>query len=184
MKLMLSDQEREFLDRCKEVGILTDIRGHRLPSEEGVIDFPCPDCDQALDIFEHIVKICRGNGHQPRIHSLRLNGGGGILIDPQVKIPGGEIRGKILMEDLEGTVEMKGILMVVLSPHFPCGVAHKHHLTPREIFEGLVRAKNRIKDTDKRFKVACFVQVDWGNGKKRTYHFSRDRWLANQHLLP
>ena len=170
-----------FLEKFREARVLEDVNGNRLNTSNGVILVTCADGDQLGDIFT------LQRGMTPRIHTLALNGGGLILpsLSPANTTIGTSQTGQLVrlgdvyMEQISSAQELKGINLVALHVHFPCGIARLHSIGPCRLMELLVEAKTRIKtEMPDDMKVAAYLHVAWPDGRKRTYFVSREKWAA------
>lgn len=177
----LSEPERKLVEEMRGFGVLADADGHRLDQREGIIMVTCADGDQMPDIFRFQAKLSEGQRTDPRIHTLSLNGGA-LLLPEDTKLivrRGRRFREDVvLMEHIRVARNLKQIDTIALYAHAPCGMARLMHLSFEDVIATLIAAKARIKGDNHGAKVACFCHVDRGNGRKRTYFVSRDRWDA------
>lgn len=177
----LDQKEVHFFEELREAGVLEDVNGNRLDTSNGVILVTCADGDQLGDIFK------LQSGMTPRIHTLAFNGGG-LLIPHRSPAnmsfgmsPTGAVicLGDIYMSQIFAAQELKGINVVALHVHFPCGIARLHSIGPCRLMELLVEAKTRIKtEMPDGMKVAAYLHVAWPDGRKRTYFVSRRKLAA------
>jgi hypothetical protein len=195
----LTGQNRELAELMKsdEYRILEPIEGHKIDQRPGVVLVFCGDGDQSQDIFEQQVKIVKGQIDDPRIHLVALNAGPLLLVKNSPlhsRLPQDQV---VLLNCAEGLL-LKKMKVVVLLGH-TCGKAMqvaKYSL--ERIFDEFVEAHDRIKsdifswietvrqDHSPEFdnveiKSVCtpmFFHVDWGGGKKKTYYFNRQNYLA------
>jgi len=175
----LDQNEVHFFEELREAGVLEDVNGNCLDTSKGVILVTCADGSHFGDIFK------RQSEMTPLIHTLALNGGGLILphrspanMPIGMSPTGGMIcLGDIYMSQISVAQELKGISVVALHVHFPCGIARLHNIGSRHLMELLVAAKTRIKaETSEGTKVAACLHIAWPDGRKRTYFVSRDKW--------
>lgn len=177
----LDPNEVRFFEELREAGVLEDVNGNRLDTSNGVILVTCADGDQLGDIFK------LQSGMTPRIHTLAFNGGGLLIpngssanVSIGISPTGVEVcLGDIYMNQIFVAQELKGIRVVALHVHFPCGIARLHSIEPCRLMELLVEAKTRIKtEMPDGMKVAAYLHVAWPDGRKRTYFVSREKWVA------
>lgn len=165
--------------RLRKAGVLGDLDGNRLDLRQGVIMVTCADGDQLYDIFAHKALAVMQQRSDARIHTLALNGGA-LLLAEDSPLSRTNNEGTVLMEHIRGAMKLKGMRTVALYAHAPCGAATKMVHPPLrldQVVALLIRAKTRVKSLGDGIKVACFLHVDNGTGK-RTYHVSRDAWTS------
>lgn len=179
--MKMSPEEIRFFERLREAGVLEDVNGNRPDASKGVILVTCADGDQMADIFNHTGNLT------PRLHTLSLNGGG-LILPPESPantsfVCSCERRetalGDIFMEQIATARRLKGIDLVALHVHFPCGIARAHEMAPQQLMELLVSAKDRLKREMKGIKVCAFIHIAWPDDRKRTYFVSREKWVAH-----
>lgn len=171
----LLKQDRELAQALRSANVFQNMASRELDLSDGVIIVPCADGDQMPDLFTHELGLFAELGIPPRVHELALNGGA-LLIpqDSPVRREGTEDR--VLVQHLKDAQTLKNINLVMLYAHAPCGAAALAGLDLRGVVKLLMAAKTRIKEEIPTFKVACFLHIDWGGGKRRTYFVSRDEW--------
>lgn len=171
----LSKQDRDFARALRLANVFQDVASKELDLSNGVIIVPCADGDQMPDLFTYELGLFADLGIPPRVHEIALNGGA-LLIpkDSQVRREGSEDR--VLLQHLKDAQTLKGIDLVMLYAHAPCGAAALGGLDLKSVVALLVAAKARIKSEIPTLKVAAFLHMDWGEGKKRTYFVSREKW--------
>lgn len=171
----LNEADRELIRRLRSEGVLIDVDAHRLDMKNGVIMVTCSDGDQIADIFgtqSRFVQECRSD---PRVHTIALNGG--AIAIPQNSPLNFDVRkDEVIIYDIRGAMELKGINTIALYGHAPCGAAGLCCLDVLNVMELLVEGKERLKrEIGDSVKVACFVHVDY-HDSKRTYFMSADSW--------
>lgn len=171
----LSKQDHELARALRLADVFQNVTSKELDLSEGVIIVPCADGDQMPDLFTYELGLFAELGIPPRVHEIALNGGA-LLIprDSKVRRDGSEDR--VLLQHLRDAQALKGIDLVMLYAHAPCGAAALAELDLRGVVSLLMAAKSRVKAEVPSLKVACFLHIDWGDGKKRTYFVSRDKW--------
>lgn len=177
MPLRKSDAE-SVLRSMRRGGVLCDVDTHRLDAKNGVILVACGDGDQFHDLFGYKASILapQQNDVPPRIHPLTLNGG--ALLIPEESPFNAEIPyDQVLLRNIDGAMNLKGIRTVAVYVHAPCGMARTANLDIADVIRLLVSAKRRIRRELERpgLHVAAFCHVDWLEGK-RTYFVSGDAW--------
>lgn len=171
----MSEEDKQFVREIREAGVLQDVKDHLLDQSEGVIMIACSDGDQMSDVFSFQEEMSENQRPKPRVHTLALNGGGLLLPETSpLNKPGRE--DVILLKHLKQAIELKGITTVALYVHAPCGAAGLCNLSMAEMIDLLISAKALIKSEISEVTVACFVHVNKGEGNKRTYFASREKW--------
>lgn len=183
----LSDSDRQTIDFLRNgAGVLADVEEHKIDQTNGVIMVACADGDQMPDIFLFQKKMEEKQRKTPRIHTIALNGGA-LLIPENSPVATGE--SKILIGHIRVAMDLKKIKTIALYAHAPCGAAGLCKLSVEVILDLLIQAKMQIKREISDAKVACFFHVDYGDGKKRTYFVSRDKYeewkqSESKHKIP
>jgi len=173
----LSDSDHATIRALREADVLQDASGHLLDQSNGVIFVGCSDGDRFYDIFRHQVDMQLVHRADPRIHVLAWHGGA-LACAPCSPINRRKKADEVFLDQIADARSLKGINLVALHAHAPCGAAALHGVPLERVFALHVRAKLRVKTLNQGVKVACFFHVDYGGGVKRTYFFSRDRWVA------
>lgn len=178
MKLTIPDETLQFLQEMRAKKVLYNLSGNKLDHSKGVILVACGDCDQMPDIWKTQEDMCLLHRSDPRIHIIALNAG--ALKVPHDSPLSQELREDlVLMKNICESVDMKEIETIVIYTHFPCGAATKANLTVENQIQLLIDAKDLIKSSvpkEKNIKVSCFIQINWPDGRKRSYHLSRKKW--------
>lgn len=175
---VLSPFDRTAIDILREADVLENDNAGKLNSPEGVIVIPCSDGDQMPDVFTHQCGLAHEGGWPVRPHMPSLHGGAILMAEDCPLYREFRVDELLLLHirQAEGP-ELKGIGTVVLYAHAPCGAAAMAKLTLVHQIVYLMRAKVRVKEIDTTNKVICFLHVDYGTGRKRTYFISRAKWL-------
>jgi len=152
---------------------LEEVQPKSLDFSNGVIAVVCADGDQFFDYYTHIVSLAKEQLGRERAHIMALNGGSLLLSnewpDPEEAV--------VLKRHINVAVDLKNIHTIALYVHAPCGAAGICHFDVKKVLDLLVQAKENVKKIRDDIKVICFVHVDWGDGKKRTYFLSREKWI-------
>jgi len=180
MKLVIPQETLDFLRAMREQRVLSDLAGNKLNYANGAILVACSDGDQMPDIWKIQTDICAGHRHDPRIHTIALNGGA-LLIPPHSPLSQTLHEDLVLLEHIKNGIIMKEIYTIAIYTHFPCGMATQASVDVRKQIQLLIDAKNLIKLTCPDTKVSCFVQIAWPDSdekekRKRTYYMSRKKW--------
>ncbi|MDP2735821.1 MAG: hypothetical protein Q8P12_06465 [bacterium] len=174
----LSQHDREFVRQLKDAGVLKDVADQRLDQVNGIILVTCGDGDETPELLEFVRERMRLRNIKPRIHQLALNGG--ALLIPSRSPVNTDGDGNVMLKHVVKSNGIKGIRTVALYAHAPCGAAGEAGINLRDVVALLFEAKDEIlrhADLD----VACFLHVDHGQEKRRTYYVSRTAW-NNMHL--
>ncbi len=177
-RLKLSIEDRNLVRKLRMDGVLDDAKGHFLDQNNGIILVTCSDGDQFFDIFEHQAQMQAGQQPaDPRIHTFGWHGGA-LACAPCSPINERKKADLVFLDQIKAARKMKNIDMVALYTHAPCGAASGNGVNLVKAFALQAGAKVKIKTLNRGIKVACFFHVDYGNGVKRTYFFSRRKWDA------
>lgn len=168
----LHEEDKAFLKKLRGEDILEEVEPKSLDLSNGVIAVVCADGDQFFDYYSHIASLAKEQLGRERTHILALNGAALLLANDW---PDKE-EAIVLKRHISGAVDLKNIHTVLLYTHAPCGAAGVHHMDVRKILDLLTQAKENVKQIRSDIKVICLVHVDWGDGKKRTYFLSREKW--------
>lgn len=173
-------QDVALLHRLRDEGIMEEVRTGDMHLEVGMIAIFCGDGDQFDDEYMHMRGLFQYASARVRIHPLSLNGGA-LLISPNWPTAS---EGEVFVKHTLQAEGLKGIKTVSLFTHVPCGAAGLVHWSVAQVIDELINAKRRLKEQDPSLTVICLLHVDWSkcNGetdpRKRTYHVTKDKWLA------
>ena len=173
----LSQEDRALIRELRDVGVLRDVDGHRLDQRNGVILVTCADGDQFYDVFRYQCETQTEYRSDPRIHSLSWNGGA-LACAPCSPTNKKKHADGIFLDQIADARALKDIDVVALYAHAPCGAAAMNHVPLVTVIALQMRAKIKVKTLNEGITVACFFHVDYGNGTKRTYFLSREKWEA------
>jgi hypothetical protein len=179
----------KYVRQLREAGVLQDGDGFRLESPNGIIAVLCSDCDQREDIIKELEGVAEAGVGRNRVHPF-MNNGGAILLSPRPPIYERHSPDEFLLEQIHDIMPEKEMGTIALVVHAPCAGAAKEDLSVVEIIDHMFRGKKRLKEiypavAEKKLhgrvvskakpgvKVACFIQVDYGD-KKRMYFVSRE----------
>ncbi|KKR04621.1 MAG: hypothetical protein UT30_C0005G0024 [Candidatus Uhrbacteria bacterium GW2011_GWF2_39_13] len=170
--------DMEVIKVLRREGIFEDGNTQKLESPDGEIVVTCADGDQMPDMFSHQCELADKGGWPVRPHVLSLHGGAMLMAEDCPLYQEFRVDELLLqhIREAEGK-DLKGIGTVFLYIHVPCGAAGlaKLNLVNQIVF--LMRAKERVKEIDSTNKVLCFVHVDYGTGRRRTYFISYTKWM-------
>lgn len=204
MPLQLSDFDYEYLRALKDHGYLEMLIPEEVDLTAGAVKIACPDCDQREDMNSILEIMCLHHRPSPRLHPLKLNGGGFLLApnSPLVKNSGRDV---ILIEDTVDAMDMKEMTTVLNIAHLPCGKINSVGLTAPQAMELFIRGRDQMiealarpevrarlakklgkAEKDLVLQVACLLHVDYGfrrpTKQKRMYHVPTSLW--QQHSMP
>lgn len=173
----LSDKDRQIVGRLRADEVLENVEEHQLDMTAGTIVVACSDGDQFHDLMEHIWGMHTNCGCKPRTHVLTCHAGPPRIAknSPVNRFDNNDL---IILDDIAEASEAKGMDVAALAIHGPCARAAKFNLTMLTMIDLMMAAKERVLDIHERMKVACFVQIDHGHGRKRTYFISKHKWAA------
>ena len=155
----LTEHDRMLITVLREAGVLAEVAGRNLDLKDGVIMIPCADGDQMCDLFEFKTSLFQEQQFHPRIHTLALNGGA-LLIPANSPVQREGNEDTVILQHLRDGQALKGINLVVLYAHAPCGAAGIAKLNSKQVIELLIAAKTRVKEEIPGLKVACFCHVE------------------------
>lgn len=179
MTAHLMDSDRQLIQQLRKAGVLTKVEQEKLDQKNGILAVPCADGDQMSDLFAFQQKMQKGHRHDPRLHMPSLNGGA-LLIPENSPLNKPDREDLIMLKHIRQGVELKGMDVVALYAHAPCGMAGLYSLNAEQVIDLLLQAKTRVKQTLPGKTIACFFHVDYNDGRKRTYFVDRDKWEAYQ----
>ncbi len=174
--MQLSSDDRRYIAGLREAGVLRDDDSRKLHTPNGVILVCCSDGDQSEDVYGHTCHLAEGNGGKRRLHPF-MNHGGAALLSPRNLIYADHAPDEYLIAQIRDAMPMKGIATIALVVHAPCGAANMVDLSVVEIIDHMFRGKKRLKELWPNMRVACFVQVDFGD-RKRMYFVKRKEFGA------
>jgi hypothetical protein len=179
----LTEAELQIIKELKENDVLEPLRGFQLDYSNGVVMVACADGDQMYDLFTTHASLCPCNPNRHRIHLLTRDGG--ALVLPSVHFA--NQASNILLNEIAAASLMKDIKTVALYTHIPCGIADKFGIKTKENVVLLTLAKQRVEWMNVlNLQVACFFHVDYGQGKKRSYYVSPekfDEWAKSKWII-
>ncbi len=168
----LHEEDKNFLNQLRQENILEEVKPKSLDLSNGAIAVVCADGDQFFDYYNHVTSLAKEQLGRERVHIMALNGAALLLSN---EWPDKE-EGVVLRRHINVAVDLKEIHTIILYVHAPCGAAGICHFDAKKVLDLLVQAKDNVKQIRPDIKVICFVHVDWGEGKKRTYFLSREKW--------
>ena len=176
---ILSEFDKHVIDTLRDAKVLDNNDARKLSAPNGVIVIPCSDGDQMTDVFTHQQRLALEGGWPVRPHMPSLHGGAMLIAEKCPLYREYRVDELFLQHIREASSPaLKGIGTVILYVHAPCGAAGLAGLTLVQQIAFLMRAKERVKEQSDEYNVICFVHVDYGEGRKRTYFISRVTWLA------
>ncbi len=178
----LTKAELRIIKELKKQDILQPPRGYQLDYRNGVIMVACADGDQLYDLFTTHAGLCPSNPNRHRIHLLTRNGGALWISRPRTFNRQTDEVGSLLKE-IQKAHSMKHINAVALYTHVPCGVADEFNTDIVTNLKLLIEAKILVRPLSPDFQTAEFFHVDYGQGKKRSYYVSPekfDEWLNSK----
>ncbi len=182
-----SEYDQRCIKKLKELGFFTHIKPEKFEGiGKGAIIVLCADGDQFVDVHGHITGLCNERVQSRCIHTLALNGGA-LLMNNSGKLPQKQARhGDILFENVLEASEIKKVNDIFLYSHFPCAVAGGNGMGVVDQGEGLMAAKQRLKQANPNFRISCFFHVYEaveGVPKRRTYFLPKESWQNPEHFI-
>lgn len=172
---ILSEFDRAALKALREGGVFEDVNGHHLDPKNGTIIVACSDGDQFSDLMDHIWGVHQSCDCPRRTHMFTDHAGAARLApNSPVNQVAGDLEAQIMLNGIAEASKIKDIHTVALTVHAPCARAKAHSQTVIDLIDLQMGGKQRVRELG--LKVACFFQVDHGNGRKRTYFISRVKW--------
>ncbi len=193
--MKLSSEDLGYVRQLREAGVLIDDDSRRLKTPNGLALVCCSDGDQADDVCKQVSNLAKGDGGMDRVHRY-MNHGGAALLSQANLIDEDHAPDEYILAQMRKGLPGKNMGVVALVVHAPCMAADEEGLSIVEMVYHMFQGKTRLKEiwptiSEKRsrgkvvrkakpgIKVACFVQVDYGDGKKRMYFVSQelfDEW--------
>lgn len=196
-------RDLDTVEYLKTKGVLKHIKDPLLPRYErgrGVILDTCGDCLRFGEIYEYQVGLVIKEGGSREVVHVVTGNGGALILDESCPISSPPAA-LTYLQQIAGAVALKGIPLVMLYAHFPCGAAGLEDMSARAILQGLVNAKRAVhervpgmvralveakpeKFTGKvlgvhiplNIQVALKVHLDYGQGKMFTYRVDEREW--------
>ena len=183
--LVLTRHEKSVIAEWKKFGVLQDIEEHLLDQANGAILVTCSDADQFGEVFRHQCNLQISHRPEPRVHTFAWHGGA-LACAPCSPVNKRKHAHLVFLDQVSDARILKDIHVVVSRIHAPCGAARMNAVEIEEEMAIHIRAKQQIKNLNQGIVVACFFDVDYGDGKKRTLFVSREKWemWAEQHGIP
>lgn len=173
----LSQEDLKLIVLLKAEGVLVPVNPDKIKLEQGVILTSCSDGDQMPDIFTYHLNMSLGQGLQPRIHLVALNGGG-LLIPTQSQLVQDHHEDVILLKHIADACKLKGINTVLLYAHAPCGAAGLAGLTLEQVFGLHVQAVKLLRALPD-LQVISLFHIDDGR-YKRSWFFNTAKWESRK----
>lgn len=184
---ILSDGDVATIKMYRKAGVLQEVKSHLLDQTDGAVVVTCADGDRSYDIFMNHAEMQRTHREDPRIHWLTRNGGALRLApDSPLNIPGRSTQIDFL-EEIGEALSLKGIKVVALYAHAPCGKAGAHGLSLPQTLSVLMAAKSVVRESFPGIIVRCFYHVDFGpayakfgkSSQQLTYFLNKEMWEAH-----
>jgi hypothetical protein len=184
---VLSKSDAAAIKLYVEASVLCSVEPHLIDQTDGAIVVTCADGDRSYDIFMHHAEMQRLHRPDPRIHWISRNGGALRLApDSPLNKPGHSTQIDCL-DDIGEAIMLKGMKVIVLYGHAPCGKAGHHGLSLHETLRLLISAKRVVLEHFPDLVARCFYHVDFGPdyealGRRKqqlTYFLNREAWEAN-----
>ena len=168
---MLNETEKVLIAEWKGKNVLKDVSANL--EQEGVILVCCSDGHRFGEMFCHLQNFTE------HIHALALNGGALGMGFP-IKF---FFRKRALRRNIQEAVDMKGWRHIVVSSHWPCGIAIRQEMTLPEVLKRTVNASNYIKTRIRGENIEVFphLHIDFRilpgkeKGNQRTYEICHHR---------
>ncbi len=177
MQLSLSRHEKVVINEWRKFGVLRDIENHCLDQANGAILITCSDADQFAEVFQHQCGMQTVHRPHPRIHVFGWHGGP-LACAPCSPVNKRKHAHSVFLDQISDARVLKDIHAVASRAHAPCGAARMNHIEIEQEMALHMRAKQQIKTLNQGIVVAPFFDVDYGDGRKRTYFVSRESWEA------
>ncbi len=196
-------RDRQTVEYLIEQGVLKKTKDPEIeqyPRNRGVIFDTCGDCARFGEIYDYQVSlVIKDGGSREMVHVITGNGGGLLLAEDCVV--SSKEAAHLYLSQIAGAVALKGIPLVMIYGHFPCGAAGLEDMSARSIIQALVEAKQAVhtrvpvmvrelvESKPEKFKgkvlgvdiplelqVAIKVHLDYGPGKMFTYRVDDRQW--------
>lgn len=171
----LNPKDMEIVQKLRKAGVLKDVDPSQIKTAKdkgGEIVIMCSDGDQFAEMYSHRIRktgSIRPEKHRPHMIALA---GGPLLISPN-----SPIHNPIIIQQIDGAIQLKGIKNIALYGHVPCGAPSlvEAELSVYNMIRLLMEGEDEIKNAFGDVEVKRYFHVD-NHGKKRTYFISREKW--------
>ena len=175
----ISETDRQIILDLRQASILEDVNPHRINCDGRNIVIMCGDGHQLIrKIRTHESYVKRDEHSECCCHGIMINGGA-LNLSPRftrhMRLP----VQKVLLSQIRQSMALKGVNTVALYVHAPCGAAKLRGMSVMDVLDELFKAKESLKrhfSKRRKFNVACFIQIDFGNGRERSYFISAKKW--------
>jgi hypothetical protein len=182
----LAEEVVVFYDTLKAENVLQNVDETKFCAIHGYGGAVCSDCDQVEDKLRLLDAITSLYRNEPRKHLIQLQGGA-ALIDPESlfntmpsplspEMPPIPYHTVALEQIRIACVAKDNIEQFVLMVHDPCGMAKLYGANRKSMLCYLANAERIVKINFPHLRVSTMLHVDYGDGKKRTFHFSSTNW--------
>ncbi len=186
---LLSDFDRRVVKSLREANVLADVKPELLDWSTGAIWVPCPDGDQFHDRYMrmvaywvrfHQVVANEGTPPPPRIHPVNF-AGGALNLPTNSPLIVDFPRDEAMFFEINVGYSKKGIRLIVVEYHGPCGRAGDARICFATSTELILAAKTRTRERFPDCRVVAFAHVDYNGAtsptpKKNTYFLDRAAW--------
>lgn len=183
--MKLDKRDRQLIDVMRQDQVLVNTDPVKFNQHAGSIVVCCSDGDQMTDLLKHNVSMAVASGGQVRPHMIANHGGAMLLSDGVQLFEQHDISGLIKTE-ISQAIQMKKISSVALMVHAPCGASNMIDLDVVDTVDHMMRGKKMLKEYFQNVVFSCFLHVDYGQNRRRTYFVPEDRfeeWYAEYEVL-
>ncbi len=171
--MKLSIRDRQLVDMMRQGDVLVNTDSTKFNQHVGSIIVCCSDGDQLTDLLNHNASMAIESEGQTRPHTIANHGGAMLLSDGVNLFEEHDVSGLIRTE-IAQAIKMKGIRSVALMVHTPCGASSMIDLDVVGTVDHMVRGKKMLKEYFPEIMFTCFLHVDYGQNRRRTYFVPKD----------
>jgi len=159
--------------RRPSIGLLVDVNKDTLKGlcEKGMIVVFCGDADHSPDFCDHLMRKL-GCDHRPHLHAMN---GGALRLVREAPIPKKYRINKQFVNELLFSQSAKKISTLILSVHYPCGMAEESHIDLRSTVYYCLRAVKTMADRGwHKKRIVPLIHVFDGQ-KEKTYFIEKEK---------
>lgn len=169
---VMNETERLFIDRLVAAKVLDSPKHHHFDDKFASAIVCCPDGTK-IGYTQKLLREMYDTKLRGYVqhHLLTHHGGALVLALNSPVITSGHTTDVDMIEQIKMSVSM-GYKSIIVLVHLPCVMARTHNMSPMDMIDALVRAKQRIKENIPDITVACFVQCTRESEKPGKIHES------------
>lgn len=175
--MQISNEDVALIKSLRKESVLQDLTEKELDQTNGLIQLVCADGDQFHDLYGYCAKISNAQRPTPRIHTFGLNGGA-LLLDASSPLNAQIDQATVLRHNLQVARQLKKIDTFAVAIHAPCGAAKLGGINLMKAIKTLLNGADLVSKENPGAAVKPLIHVDYGDGRKRTYLVSADKFAS------